>query len=170
MSKAFSSFRLRLLKLASLVALVFALAFLGLSALLPRLLSVRTLQKSLGGLRHQAQLIKQEFAGLEAGLQTRQKALSGPAFPYDKDKIFALFKSQGINPDLEGLAYYDEDGSLAVWLGNVIEFRPPVLEKPLLVRIRASSYLVTSARVRQSEQVVLFRLLAFRPAQGPLSL
>ena len=163
MSKAFSSFRPRLLKLASLVALVFALAFLGLSALLPRLLSVRTLQKSLGGLRHQAQLIKQEFAGLEAGLQTRQKALSGPTFPYDKDKIFALFKSQGINPDLEGLAYYDEDGSLAVWQGTVIEFRPPVLDKPLLVRSRASSYLVTSARVRQSEQVVLFRLLAFRP-------
>ena len=163
MSQALSELRPRSLKNAGLIALALALAFLGLSALLPRLLSVRTLQKSLGGLRHQAELIKQEFAGLERGLQTRQKALAVSSFPYDKDKIFALFKDQKTNPDLEGLAYYDEDGALGVWLGNVIEFRPPVADKPLLVRNRASSYLVTSARVRQAEQVVLFRLLAFRP-------
>jgi signal transduction histidine kinase len=36
-------------------------------------------------------------------------------------------------------------------------------DKSVLVRNRAYSYLVISARVRQSEQVVLFRLLAFRP-------
>ncbi len=163
MKKVFSSLRPRSLKHGGIIALVLALAFLGLSALLPRLLTVRTLQKSLGGLRRQAQLIKKEFALLETALQTRQKALAVSSFPYDKDKIFALFNGQKINPELEGLAYYDEDGSLAVWLGNVIEFRPPLLDKPLLARSRASSYLVTSARVRQSEQVVLFRLLAFRP-------
>jgi signal transduction histidine kinase len=163
MNRVISSARLRSLGLTSLIALVLSLAFLSLSALLPRLLIARNPQKSLGLLRHQAQLIKKEFAAIESGLQARQKSLAVSSFPYDKDKIFALFKGQGINPDLEGLAYYDEDGSLAVWLGNVIEFRPPVLERPLLVRSRASSFLVTSARIRQSEQIVLFRLLAFRP-------
>jgi signal transduction histidine kinase len=163
MKKALSSFRPHSLRGAGLIAGIVALAFLGLAALLPRLLSVRTLQKSLGGLRHQAELIKHEFAGLETGLQGRQKALAVSSFPYDREKIFGLFKDQEIDPEFEGLAYYDEDGGLAVWLGNVIEFRPPVVDKPLLVRSRASSYLVTSARVRQSELVVLYRLLAFRP-------
>ena len=51
MSQALSELRPRSLKNAGLIALALALAFLGLSALLPRLLSVRTLQKSLGGLR-----------------------------------------------------------------------------------------------------------------------
>jgi signal transduction histidine kinase len=163
MKKVSSLLRPRALRYGCVLGLVFAFAFLGLSALLPRLLTVRYFQKSLGGLRRQAQFIKEEFARLESGLRTRQKALAFSSFPYDKDKIFALFKSQRIDPELEGLAYYDEDGTLAVWLGNAIEFQPPTLDKPLLVRSRASSYLVASSRVRQSEQVVLFRLLAFRP-------
>lgn len=159
-----SSFlRPRALRRGCFVGLALALSFLGLSALWPRLLTAHYFQKSLGGLHRQAQSIKKEFALIETGLRARQKALAVSSFPYEKDKIFALFKAQKIDPELEGLVYYDEDGSLAVWLGNVIEFRPPTLDKPLLVRSRASSYLVSSARVRQSEQVVLFRLLAFRP-------
>ena len=157
------SLRPRALRRGSFIGLVLALSFLGLSALWPRLLTAHYFQRSLGGLRRQAQSIKNEFALLETGLRARQKALAVSSFPYEKDKIFALLKAQKINPELEGFAYYDEDGGLAVWLGNVIEFRPPTLDKPLLVRSRASSYLVSSARVRQSEQVVLFRLLAFRP-------
>jgi hypothetical protein len=163
MNKVFASLRPRSLGLGSLIGLALSLAFLSLSILLPWLLAGRNAQKSLDRLRHQAQLIREEFAAIETGLQARQKSLAVSSFPYDKDKIFALFKGQEIDPDLEGLAYYDEDGSLAVWLGNVIEFRPPLLDKPLLVRSRASSFLVTCARIRQSEQIVFFRLLAFRP-------
>jgi signal transduction histidine kinase len=163
MNKVSPFLRPRTLRRGCVIGLALALLFLGLSAFLPRLLTAHYFQKSLGGLRRQAQSIKKEFALLETGLRARQKALAVSSFPYDKDKIFALFKGQKINPELEGFAYYDEDGSLAVWLGNVVEFRPPTLDKPLLVRSRASSYLISSARVRQSEQVVLFRLLAFRP-------
>jgi hypothetical protein len=163
MNKVFASLRPRSLGLGSLIGLALSLASLSLSVLLPWLLAGRDAQKSLDGLRHQALLIKEEFAAIETGLRARQKSLGVSSFPYDKDKIFALFKGQEIDPDLEGLAYYDEDGNLAVWLGNVIEFRPPLLDKPLLVRSRASSFLVTCARIRQSEQIVLFRLLAFRP-------
>ena len=153
----------RALRHGFVIGLALALFFLALSALMPRLLTPHYFQKSLAGLRRQAQSIKKEFALIETGLLARQRALAVSSFPYEKDKIFALFKGQKINPELEGLAYYDEDGGLAVWLGNVIEFRPPALDKPALVRSRASSYLISSARVRQSEQVVLFRLLAFRP-------
>jgi len=163
MSTVLPLLRRRALRSGFVIGLVFALFFLGLSVLLPRLLTARSFQKSLGGLRLQAESIKKEYALVEAGLRARQKALAVSSFPYDRDKIFALFKGQNIEPELEGLSYYDEDGALAVWLGNVIEFRPPSPDKPLLVRSRASAYLVLSARVRESEQVVLFRLLAFRP-------
>ena len=163
MSTVLTPLRRRVLRRAYMIGLALALFFLGLSALLPGLLTARSFQKSLRGLRRQAQLIKKDFALVEARLQARQKALEVSSFPYDRNRIFALFKAQNIDPELEGLAYYDEDGGLAVWLGNVIDFRPPSPDKSRLVRSRASSYLVLSAQVRQSEQVVLFRLLAFRP-------
>jgi len=163
MSTVRTPFRRRALRSGFVAGLALALLFLGLSALLPRLLTARSFQKSLGGLRRQAESIKTEYARVEAGLRAREKALALPAFPHDKERIFALFKGESLEPELEGLAYYDEDGALAVWLGNVIEFRPPSPDKVLLVRSRASAYLVLSARVRQSELVVLFRLLAFRP-------
>jgi signal transduction histidine kinase len=163
MSTVLSPLRRRPLRISFAGGLALALIFLGLSVLLPRLLTERSSQKSLGGLHRQADLIKREYARVEAGLGTRRAALAVTSFPHEKERIFALFKSLDINPDLEGIAYYDEDGALAVWLGNVIEFRPPQPDKVLLVRSRASAYLVLSTRVRQSEQVVLFRLLAFRP-------
>jgi signal transduction histidine kinase len=163
MSTVLSPLPRRALRRAFAIGLVVALFFLGLSMLLPRLLTAHYFQKSLGGLRREAQLIKKDFALVEARLQARQKTLAAASFPYDRSKIFALFKAQNIDPELEGLAYYDEDGGLAIWLGNVIDFRPPSPDKSLLVRSRASFYLVRAAQVRQSEQVVLFRLLAFRP-------
>jgi len=163
MSPISAFLRQRALRKASVIGLALCLLLLGLSALLPPLLTPLSFRRSLEGLRRQARLIKKEFSLVEAGLLDRQTALALSTFPYNRSQIFALFQSQSIDSEVEGLAYYDEDGRLAIWVGNVIDFRPPVPDKSLLVRSRASSYLVRSARVRQSELVVLFRLLAFRP-------
>lgn len=156
-------FRLSGLRLGMLMGLVLALIFLGLSFLLPRFFTAHDLQESLGILRRQAESVKREFSLLEVSMRDRLRALAGPSFPNEENKIFSLFKGLPIDPDLEGIAYYDEDGTLEVWLGNAIDFRPSAAEVSLLVRSKASVYLVFSARIRQSEQVVLFRLLAFRP-------
>ncbi len=158
-----SFLRLRGLRLGVLIGLVLALFFLGLSFLLPHFFKTHDLQKSLAILRRQAESVKREFSLQEASMRQRLVELASPAFPNEEDKIFSLFKNLPIKAELEGIAYYDEDGILEVWLGNAIDFRPSVPGISLLVRSRASVYLVFSVRIRESEQVVLFRLLAFRP-------
>ncbi|MEW5901219.1 MAG: hypothetical protein AB1715_07145, partial [Acidobacteriota bacterium] len=140
-----------------------ALLFLGLSFFLPRLLPSNRGTKNLEALRKQAQSIKAEFAALETRLGARLAALASPSFPYDREKIFQLFEGMEINPELEGVAYYDEDGVLALWMGNVVDFRPATADRTLLLRDKASVYLISSRRIRESEQIVFSRLLAFRP-------
>ena len=145
------------------IGTLLALLFFGLSALLPSLLSSNYYSRSLRALREQTESIKSEFAALETGLQLKHKALLSSPFPRDKDKIFELFKAMKLNPEIEGVAYYDENGALAAWLGNVTDFRPASPDLSFPVRNKASFYLVSSHAIRQSESVVLFRLLAFAP-------
>jgi signal transduction histidine kinase len=151
------------LRLGVLIGFSLALIFFGLSFLLPRLFTAHDLQESLDILRRRAESVKSQFSVLEASMRDRLRVLAGPSFPHQEDRIFSLFKELKINSEREGIAYFNEDGSLEVWLGNAIDFRPAVPEASFLVRNKASVYLIFSVRVRQSEQIVLFRLLAFRP-------
>ena len=143
--------------------LVLALAFLILAWLLPPLLTSDYYQKSLSSLREQAESIKRQFALLEWGLQRQKGTLLASPFPQEKDKIFDLFKKMKLRPSIEGAAYYDEDGELAVWLGNVIDFRPIGAGSSFIVRNKASVYLASAQTIRRSEMVVVFRLLSFLP-------
>ena len=140
-----------------------ALLFLGLSFLLPSLFTSNYYARSLHTLREQTKSIKNEFAALETDLQLKQKALFTSPLPQDKDKIFERLKTMKLNPEIEGVAYYDENGALAAWLGNVTDFRPASPDLSYPVRNKASVYLVSSKRIRQSEAAVFFRLLAFAP-------
>lgn len=137
--------------------------FFGLSFLLPPLTTFNYYKKSLAALRKQTESIKKEFAALETGLQLRQKALLGSPFPREKDKIFELFHKMNPDPEIEGVAYYDEDGELAIWMGNVIDFKPPLPGTSFPVRNKASFYLLSAQKIRQSESIIFFRLLAFVP-------
>jgi len=140
-----------------------ALICLGLSLLLPPLITADYYEKSLGGLRKQARAIKSSFSSLESGVNLKMQDLLRSPFPAEKEHIFRLFQKAGINPDIEGLAYYDEDGNLGVWLGNVVDFSPSSPASSLIVRNKASVYLLSAHRIRQSEYVVMSRLLAFLP-------
>jgi signal transduction histidine kinase len=152
-----------ILLLASGSGALLSLILLGFSFFLPSLLTGNYYHKSLANLRKQAAAIKEEFAALQTGLKTRQQALLSAPFPSDNEAIFTLLKQTKINPDIEGLAYYDEAGELAVWRGNVIDFRPTRPGVALLVRSKASVYLVSAQPVRRSEFIVTTRLLAFHP-------
>jgi signal transduction histidine kinase len=140
-----------------------SLLFLGLSFLLPSLITSNYYERSLRALRKQTESIKKEFAALETGLLLRQKSVIDSPFPTEKDKIFELFKKMKMNPESEGVAYYDQDGELAIWQGNVIDFKPTSPDSPVVVHNKASFYLLSTQKIRQSESVVFFRLLAFVP-------
>lgn len=140
-----------------------ALFFLGLSALLPPLITAHHYEKSLGALRKQAQAVKREFAALEAQIKLKQQNVLRSPFPLKEDKIFRLFQGIDIDPETDGLAYYDQAGGPSVWLGNVVDFRPASPDSSFIVRNKASVYLLSAQEIRPSEYVVIFRLLAFLP-------
>jgi signal transduction histidine kinase len=137
--------------------------FLLLSFVLPRIQTSDYYQNSLQTLRGRAESIKREFAILEWSLQRRMGMLISSPFPRETNAIFELFQKSGLNPEIEGAAYYQEDGELAVWLGSVIDYRPASPGASMIVRSKASIYLLASQRVRESETVLVSRLLAFRP-------
>ncbi len=143
--------------------LVVSLAFLALAWLLPPLLTSDYYQKSLRSLREQAESIKRQFSLLEWGLQRQKGTLLASPFPQEKDRIFELFQKMKLRSSVEGAAYYDEDGKLAVWLGNVIDFRPVGAGSSFIVRSKASVYLASAQTIRRSETIVVFRLLSFQP-------
>jgi len=145
------------------IGTILALLFLGLSFLLPSLITSNYYGRSLRALRKQTDSVRKEFAALEKGLQLRQKALLGSGFPRNRSQIFELFKKTNLDPEIEGLAYYDEYGELAVWLGNVIDFKPTSTDFAFPVRNKASFYLISGQRIRGSESVIFFRLLSFVP-------
>ncbi len=157
------SFRRRGLLLGSAFGAALSGLFLLLSFVLPRILTSDYYQNSLNTLRGQAESIKREFAILEWRLQRRIGMLISSPFPRETDAIFELFRKSGLNPEAEGAAYYREDGELAVWLGNVIDFRPASPGSSMIVRSKASIYLIASQRIRETETVLVSRLLAFRP-------
>jgi signal transduction histidine kinase len=146
-----------------LAGLIISIVFLVLSWVLPPLLTSNYYERSLKSLRQQAESIKREFALLEWGLQRKKGTLLAATFPREKDKIFELFQRMKLRPNIEGAAYYDEAGELAVWLGNAIDFRPSSSGPAIVVRSRASVYLVSAQRIRLKETIVVYRLLAFQP-------
>lgn len=157
------SFSKRGLRAGFVLGSALSLLFLGLSFVLPTIVPSRYYQRSLGVLRKQAQSIKKEFTALESAVENRQRLLLSLPFPTDRNEVFLRFKELKITPEIEGVAYYDEDGELAIWLGNALDFRPSAETGSLVVRNKGSVYLVTSQKIRQSESVVLFQLIAFLP-------
>jgi signal transduction histidine kinase len=157
------SFRRSGLLYGFVAGLIVSAVFLVLSWVLPPLFTSDYYQRSLKSLRQQAESIKREFALLEWGLQRKKGTLLASSFPLEKDKIFELFQKMKLRPEVEGAAYYDQNGDLAVWLGNAIDFRPDVSGPAFVVQSKASVYLVSAQRIRRTETIVVFRLLAFQP-------
>ncbi|MCX6562584.1 MAG: HAMP domain-containing sensor histidine kinase [Candidatus Aminicenantes bacterium] len=155
--------------LAVLAALSLVLSFI-----VPRLLTADYYTKSLKLLRGQAASIKKDFANIlkDQGLKLRRAA--GRPWPATTELRFQLFKDLGLDPEVEGVAACAGDGHLTLWLGNVLNLEAaipggiggPVFQEfgqTLLLKYKASSYLVSLHWVDEQTLLVLCRLLAFSP-------
>ncbi|MBE0460326.1 MAG: HAMP domain-containing histidine kinase [Candidatus Aminicenantes bacterium] len=145
---------------------------LTLSFLLPALISSNYYQKSLEEIRRTSISIKKEFSQLIEEIHIKSNFLSAHPFPENKDKIFDLFKQFPLNTEKEGIAYYNKDGKLTLWLGNVVDLNKffqhpkniPFLQNfSLCIQDKASVFLVFSKPVNNNSYVVFYRLLAFLP-------
>ncbi|MFP4082976.1 MAG: sensor histidine kinase [Candidatus Aminicenantes bacterium] len=157
-----------------LICLFLSVLVLSLLLILPAFLSSSDHQESLSRLRSQAETIKSEFHRLIEEMEQKQRLVLRSPFPQKKDEIFALFDSLHLNRDKEGIAYYSSKGELILWLGNVMDIRTilarnrketpfQVKKSSLLIKEKASSYLVSFQKTDEHHYLVFYRLLAFIP-------
>jgi signal transduction histidine kinase len=159
---------------AFLFGMLLSAVFLALSFALPAFTSSDNFESSLRQLRHQAQAVKNEFENLISGINQNQELLASSPFPQEKNEIFNLFKNLNLDTEKEGVAYYNKEGDLILWLGNVVDLqtllpidRKKTLNKQynssLLIQNKASRYLVSIRKINQDVYIALYRLLAFIP-------
>lgn len=151
-----------------------SLLLLVLALILPVFTSSNYYERSLNQLRDKSASIQEEFRSVLQGMEEKSAIFDQSPFPEERDKIFALFKSLDIDPETEGIAFYDEFGRLALWLGQVIDLKQTLEEYPedisnrdlkssFLIRSKASAYLVSIKFIEKNQHIVLYRLLAFLP-------
>ncbi len=157
-----------------LITLFLAALLIGLFSVLPAFISSNYYQNSLNNLRNQATAIKAEYAQLMTELEQKKEFFSPSSFPDREEEVFTLFQELNLDREKEGIAYYSHRGDLILWLGNVIDIRPLLVfrnkdkeideaKSSLLVRDKASVYLVSTQRISRDKILVHFRLLAFIP-------
>lgn len=166
--------KIRGLEAAAVLFAALGVLFLILSAVLPGLLARDYDRQSLERIRRQAETIKKEFAGLLKDQNQKLRQAAGQRWPETTELRFQLFKRLNLDPETEGIAAFSEDGRLELWLGNVLNLEEAVpkgisdavLQKfgqTLLIKDKASSYLVSLHWVNAQTLLVLYRLLAFIP-------
>ncbi len=148
--------------------------FLLLAAVLPGWQARDYDRRSLEKIRGRAGTIKSEFANLLKDQNLKLRRAAGQRWPETTELRFRLFKQLNLDPEIEGIAAFSDDGKLTLWLGNVLNLEEAVprgisdavLQKfgqTLLIKDKASSYLVSLYWVDGQTLLVLYRLLAFIP-------
>lgn len=145
-----------------------------LSLFLPSLISSNYYGRSLKQLKSTALSIKREFSHVLEKIYNTKEHIAQSPLPRKSEEIFELFKRLKLDTEIEGISYCDRWGSPILWMGNVTElnsigslegkgFSFEEKESSLLIRNKASVYLVLLHQVPQGEYFVLFHLVAFLP-------
>lgn len=164
----------KILALGVLFCLFISLIFLSFSFFLPKEVSEKYNEKSLRQLKNKKQIVQKEFQNSLDEMLSRKNLLYVSPFPEDKNRIFALLKTLISDPEIEGVGYYNSRGEVLLWFGNVVDVKDiftfhadlkSLSENPvsLLVKNKASSFLVNIEHVQQDNFVIFHRLLAFQP-------
>jgi signal transduction histidine kinase len=145
-----------------------------LSFILPTFISANYYRKSLGQLRHTKISIQKEFSHILDNIDNTQKTVFSLPIPTEKEDIFHLFKRLDLDPEKEGISYCDSSGTLVLWIGKIFDLNNMERRKgrgilikerksSLLIRNKASVYLVLFKRTTNGDYIVFFHLLAFLP-------
>ncbi len=126
---------------------------------------------SLEKLRDKSSDIKKEFFSIEENLKIKKERLSTENFHGDLENLFSAFKKLVNAPDKEGAAYFNKEGHLLLWLGNVVDIGEliPTIQNAageshyFCLKEKASVYLILPVFLEDGGQAVFFHLLSFQP-------
>jgi heme exporter protein D len=136
------------------VAAGLAVVALALSFVLPGIQAKRYYQNSLGRLQRQSRSIQREFSAVLRDQDRKLRKAAAGSWPIGSEGQFALFRSLGLDPRIEGIALYGGGRKLDLWYGNVVNLEEAVpggisdstiqqFGQTLLIKDKASSYLVS---------------------------
>ena len=155
------------------LGLVLGLAGCLLYAIVP-FLAVRDFdRRSLSRLKDRSEDIRGSFSSLLTGQERLLKKI-GVAPPLSHlSELHSLFKRLRLHTESEGIAAFGNKGRLVLWSGNVVDISDHIgpeglasLSKsraPLIIKNKASIFLVSIAPIPSGGDIVLFKLLAFIP-------
>ncbi len=160
--------------LAFLAGVFLSALFLCFSQIIPLFTSHDYYERGLNQLRDIARSIKSEFSSIIEDMGETYEMIQENDFPERRDEIFSLLKSLHIESEKEGVAFYDRDFMLTLWLGQIIDLNKITLtdgtrfsledkKSSFLVQNKASAYLVSIKRLEKNRHIVFYRLLAFLP-------
>jgi signal transduction histidine kinase len=162
----------KLYLLASALVLL-ALALFLLNYWMPGKYATASEEKLLSELRHRAADLRQEFSRVLEQVQKELSDLGKKLQPASEQEIYHLLKGTKLNPQTDGWAWLDQNLKPLFWFGNVADLEQQVadwpatksslLEQCLVIRDRASYYLVRLRQIRENRVLARFKLLAFRP-------
>jgi len=144
------------------------------SFFLPSLLTSNYYERSLNRLRRTASEIKNEFSRVLDTIDANQSSVRESVPLNTNEEIFSMFKRLNLNPETEGVSYCDRWGNIVLWLGNIIDLqnikrhngRGVLFEEKnslLLIKAKASVYLVSIKKTPDGNCFVFYHLLAFLP-------
>ena len=155
------------------VLILLATILLILNSWLLKKFATATEDRLLFELRNKAADIRREFSEVLQQNEKRLSALEQKIRLASDQEVFFIFKKSDLKPEIDGLAWLDQDFKPLLWVGNVADLEhqatswsensTSLLSTSFLVRDRASYYLVQLKKVHENRILVSFKLLAFRP-------
>ncbi len=131
-------------------------------------------EKNLNQLRGQTESLKHEFSEIIQELSEKHQIISRSQVPVSTRERFEFLRGLCSQPESEGFAYYDEYGDLELWYGQIIDIRTIFgsmgsessfveQKSSILIRHKASVFLVSFQELGSGAYVVFYKLLAFLP-------
>ena len=154
------------------LCLFIASVFLILAFFRTPLISSNYYQKSIKQLRAKSESIKDEFTQIMDEIAEKRIAISHSGIPSERAELFSFMQKICGNPQTKGLAYFTQFGQLVLWVGQVIDLQSFFNEDiynfterntSLLVRDKASVFIIQIQKTNRDDYIVFYRLLAFLP-------
>ena len=136
------------------------------------LISSNYYQKSIKQLRAKSESIKHELTQILDEIAEKRMAISHSGIPSERAELFSFMRKMCGNLQTNGIGYFTRSGELILWAGQVIDLQSFFNEDiynfterntSLLVRDKASIYVIQIQKTRRDDYIVFYRRLAFLP-------
>ncbi|MFQ6083757.1 MAG: hypothetical protein ACE5WD_10395, partial [Candidatus Aminicenantia bacterium] len=152
-----------------LSSLILSISTLILYFLYPYTVSPNHQKKSLSQLTHRKEEIKHRWVDLFTEIYQKKEIIRNCSLSSEKE-IFKLFKKLNLDQDYEGIAFFDTEKKMVLWLGKVIELPPDIFTKDLsffLKKNQTNIYLISIEKAAHGFFAFFKQIVFLPPVKSP---